>query len=155
MSEDQVGSLQETVRRPQAEWLGVGRDRSSGEFADGRDGWLSSGIEAARRHPLQALAVGLGIAYPLVRLARVIPLPLLVIGAGLYAAGSMKGRRPARKPPDNGAGSVGGYRTDRVNRGRNTLVDPTEKCRGVGVDGAPVLEPSPLSPSGNPSQSTT
>jgi hypothetical protein len=38
---------------------------------------------AARRNPMQAVAVGASVAYPLFRLARAIPLPVLMVGAGM------------------------------------------------------------------------
>ena len=43
---------------------------------------------AARRNPMQAVAVGASLAYPLLRFARSIPLPVLMVGAGLFFAGS-------------------------------------------------------------------
>jgi hypothetical protein len=43
---------------------------------------------AARRNPVQAVAVGASVTYPLLRLARAIPLPVLMVGAGLFFAGS-------------------------------------------------------------------
>jgi hypothetical protein len=36
--------------------------------------------------------VGAGIAYPLLRLARTIPMPVLLVGAGLFFAGSKTGQ---------------------------------------------------------------
>ena len=36
---------------------------------------------AARRNPMQAVAVGASIAYPLLKIARAIPLPVLMVGA--------------------------------------------------------------------------
>src|ERR1700738_2391963 len=47
---------------------------------------------AARRNPMQAVAVGASVAYPLLRLARTIPLPVLMVGAGLFFARS-RGRQ--------------------------------------------------------------
>src|SRR5215217_3183865 len=44
---------------------------------------LQSLQRRARENPLQAVAVGAGIAYPLWNLVRAIPAPLLLIGAGL------------------------------------------------------------------------
>jgi hypothetical protein len=55
---------------------------------------------AARRNPLQAVAVGAGIAYPLLRLARAIPMPVLMIGAGLFFAGSKTGQAALHKASD-------------------------------------------------------
>jgi ElaB/YqjD/DUF883 family membrane-anchored ribosome-binding protein len=55
---------------------------------------------AARRNPMQAVAVGAGIAYPLLRLARTIPMPLLLVGAGLFFAGSKTGQSAVQKASD-------------------------------------------------------
>jgi hypothetical protein len=54
---------------------------------------LSDVTAAARRNPIQAVAVGASVAYPLLRLARTIPLPVLMVGAGLFFAGSKTGTR--------------------------------------------------------------
>jgi uncharacterized phage infection (PIP) family protein YhgE len=52
---------------------------------------------AARRNPMQAVAVGASVAYPLLRLARTIPLPVLMVGAGLFFAGSKTGQAATQK----------------------------------------------------------
>src|SRR5947208_4848447 len=44
---------------------------------------LQSLQRRARENPLQAVAVGAGLAYPLWNLLRAVPAPLLLIGAGL------------------------------------------------------------------------
>jgi len=55
---------------------------------------------AARRNPMQAVAVGAGVAYPLLKLARTIPMPVLLIGAGLFFTGSKTGQAAAQKASD-------------------------------------------------------
>ena len=55
---------------------------------------------AARRNPMQALAIGTSVAYPLLRMARAIPLPVLMIGAGLFFAGSKTGQAASQKALD-------------------------------------------------------
>jgi hypothetical protein len=55
---------------------------------------------AARRNPMQAVAVGASVAYPLLRLARAIPLPVLMVGAGLFFAGSKTGQTASQKASD-------------------------------------------------------
>jgi hypothetical protein len=55
---------------------------------------------AARRNPMQAVAVGASVAYPLLRLARAIPLPVLMVGAGLFFAGSKTGQAATQKASD-------------------------------------------------------
>src|SRR4051812_30079846 len=55
---------------------------------------------AARRNPMQAAAIGVSIGYPLLRMARAVPLPVLMIGAGLYFAGSKTGQAASQKAMD-------------------------------------------------------
>jgi hypothetical protein len=55
---------------------------------------------AARRNPLQAAAIGVSVAYPLLRMARAIPLPVLMVGAGLFFAGSKTGQAASQKAMD-------------------------------------------------------
>jgi len=63
----------------------------------GRERLLNNVAAAARRNPMQAVAVGASVAYPLLRLARTIPLPVLMVGAGLFLAGSKTGQSATRK----------------------------------------------------------
>jgi hypothetical protein len=58
---------------------------------------MSDVIAAARRNPIQAVAVGAGVAYPLLSLARAIPMPILMVGAGLFLAGSKSGQAVTEK----------------------------------------------------------
>jgi hypothetical protein len=58
---------------------------------------------AARRNPMQAVAVGASVAYPLLRLARAVPLPVLMVGAGLFFAGSKAGQSATQKASDMAA----------------------------------------------------
>lgn len=62
--------------------------------------FLDDVTTAARRNPMQAVAIGAGIAYPLLRMARAIPSPVLMIGAGLFFAGSKTGRAASQKASD-------------------------------------------------------
>jgi hypothetical protein len=55
---------------------------------------------AARNNPMQAVAVGASVAYPLLRLARAIPVPVLMVGAGLFFAGSKTGQAASQKASD-------------------------------------------------------
>src|SRR4029453_14188434 len=58
---------------------------------------LQDFTDMARRNPMQAVAIGASVAYPALRLARAIPLPVLMIGAGLFLTGSKTGRDLTRK----------------------------------------------------------
>jgi hypothetical protein len=64
---------------------------------------ISDVTSAARRNPMQAVAVGASIAYPLLRIARAIPLPVLMVGAGLFFAGSKTGQAATQKASDMAA----------------------------------------------------
>jgi hypothetical protein len=55
---------------------------------------------AARRNPMQAAAIGVSVGYPLLRMARAVPLPVLMIGAGLFFAGSKTGQVATQKAMD-------------------------------------------------------
>ncbi|MBR1150466.1 hypothetical protein [Bradyrhizobium sp. JYMT SZCCT0428] len=55
---------------------------------------------AARRNPMQAVAVGASLAYPLFRFARAIPLPVLMVGAGIFFAGTKSGQSITQKASD-------------------------------------------------------
>jgi hypothetical protein len=61
---------------------------------------LQDMTEAARRNPMQAVAVGASVAYPAIKIARAIPLPILMIGAGLFLAGSKTGQELTQKASD-------------------------------------------------------
>jgi len=73
---------------------------------------------AARRNPMQAVAVGASVAYPLLRLARAIPLPVLMVGAGLFFAGSKTGQSVTQKASD-----LASDLSDEVRRRSNDLSD--------------------------------
>jgi len=71
------------------------------DYIKGRGEQLLNDVTAAaRRNPMQAVAVGASVAYPLLRLARAIPLPILMVGAGLFLAGSKTGQAATQKASD-------------------------------------------------------
>lgn len=49
-------------------------------------------IQSAKDNPLQALAIVTGIAMPALKLARSIPTPILLLGAGLFLSNTKKGQ---------------------------------------------------------------
>lgn len=53
--------------------------------------------DAAQRNPVQALAIGASLAFPMLRVARAIPLPVLMIGAGMFLSSTKKGRELAHQ----------------------------------------------------------
>jgi hypothetical protein len=60
-------------------------------------------VESARANPLQAVAVGVSTAVPLLRVVRAIPVPVLLAGAGLFLARSQTGKELTRKASDMAA----------------------------------------------------
>jgi hypothetical protein len=68
------------------------------DYIKGRGERLLNDITAAaRNNPMQAVAVGASVAYPVLRLARSIPFPVLMVGAGLFLAGSKTGQAATQK----------------------------------------------------------
>jgi ElaB/YqjD/DUF883 family membrane-anchored ribosome-binding protein len=62
-----------------------------------REQLIETITRAARDNPMQAVAVGAGVAYPLLRIIRSIPVPILMVGAGLFLASSKTGQAVTRK----------------------------------------------------------
>lgn len=54
---------------------------------ESKENFVHSLERKARENPLQAVAVGAAIAYPLLGVVRAIPIPVMLIGAGLWFAG--------------------------------------------------------------------
>jgi len=57
-------------------------------------------MEKARENPLQAAAIGIGVAYPLMRMARSVPVPVWMVGAGLFLMGTTSGKNASRRLAD-------------------------------------------------------
>jgi hypothetical protein len=77
---------------------------------------LNDVTDAARKNPMQAVAVGAAVTYPLLRLVRSIPVPVLMVGAGLFLAGSKTGQSATRK-----AGEIASDLSDEVGRRASDL----------------------------------
>jgi hypothetical protein len=69
-------------------------------------------LDKARENPLQAAAIGAGLAYPLLGIVRSIPAPVLMIGAGLFLMGSGAGQKASRK-----AGKIANDLSDQIAAG--------------------------------------
>jgi hypothetical protein len=87
---------------------------------------LNDVTSAARRNPMQAVAVGASVAYPLLRLARAIPLPVLMVGAGLFFAGSKTGQAASQ-----GASDVAADLSDDVARRARELGEQVQDTASV------------------------
>jgi hypothetical protein len=94
---------------------------------------LDNVTSAARRNPMQAFAVGASIAYPLLRLTRSIPVPILMVGAGLFLAGSKTGQAVTQKASDAAAdfADEAGRRARDLRRGFD---DTVSAARDYGAD---------------------
>jgi ElaB/YqjD/DUF883 family membrane-anchored ribosome-binding protein len=85
--------------------------------------------KAARDNPMQAVAVGASMAYPLLRIIRSIPVPVLMVGAGLFLAGSKTGQAGTRKASEiasdvvNDIGARAHDMQDRVLAAQNRVAD--------------------------------
>lgn len=72
----------------------------SGYLKSRGEAMLDSITEAVRANPLQAVAIGASVAVPALRVIRAIPVPILLVGAGLYLAGTKKGQEVVRQAND-------------------------------------------------------
>jgi hypothetical protein len=107
-------------------------------------------IVAARNNPMQAVAVGASVAYPLLRLARAIPVPVLMIGAGLFFAGSKTGQAASQKASElvsdvsdevgrrarefgdqvqEQASAAGAYASDQFDRASSVVMGAADRVR--------------------------
>lgn len=101
---------------------------------------------AARNNPMQAVAVGASVAYPLLRIARAIPMPVLLVGAGLFFAGSKTGQAATKKASEfasdlsHEAGRRAREFGDQVAQSasdvKDMAVDGMERAKGVFSDGS-------------------
>lgn len=83
--------------------------------------------ETARRNPVQAVAVGAGIAYPLLGIVRSIPLPVWMIGAGIFLTSSSKGQELTRQAADTAS--------DVTDAARRKIHDVRDQLGEVASDG--------------------
>jgi hypothetical protein len=65
-------------------------------------------MDKARENPLQAAAIGVGVAYPLLKIARSIPAPVLMVGTGLFLLGSGPGQKLSETVSKKAAAAVEG-----------------------------------------------
>jgi hypothetical protein len=107
-------------------------------------------VTAARNNPMQAVAVGASVAYPLLRLARSIPVPVLMVGAGLFFAGSKTGQAASQKASDlvsdvsgevgrrarelgdqvqEQASAAGAYASEQFDRASSTVMGGVDRVR--------------------------
>jgi hypothetical protein len=56
------------------------------QLRDSRQAWIDTLKKQASDNPLQTIAIGAGLAYPMLGLLRTIPAPIMLVGAGLFLA---------------------------------------------------------------------
>jgi ElaB/YqjD/DUF883 family membrane-anchored ribosome-binding protein len=105
-----------TIKRQVKEYV-----RESGESM------LESVQRSARENPLQAVAIGAGIAYPIFNLLRAIPAPLLLIGAGLALSRSTTVRRATDDAIDRARDGI----AQASDVARNSLNDARDTAQSV------------------------
>jgi ElaB/YqjD/DUF883 family membrane-anchored ribosome-binding protein len=108
--------------------------------------------DAARRNPMQAVAIGVGVAYPLLKIVRSIPLPLAVIGAGYFLASSEKGRAFSERATDMMSDAAGQAR-DQIDSLREQATQTMSAARDSVGDSVSSLKES--MPFGGNGASTT
>lgn len=118
----------------------------AGRYAtDSVVGALTTARDKAFAHPLQAVAVGAGLAYPLLRVLRLVPPPLLLLGAGLALAsrgGDEEGQAHrdlrdgghGRDAHDDGSHSDDGSVRSQVSTGVHDLADASRRMMHDGVE---------------------
>jgi len=97
-----------------------------------REQFIDNVTTAARRNPLQAVAVGASLAYPMLRLVRAIPVPILMVGAGLFLAGSKTGQDLTQRASD-AAADFTDKATRRAHDVRNDFDDALAAARDYGA----------------------
>lgn len=88
-------------------------------------------VASAARNPLQAAALGALVAWPALRLVRAIPLPVMMIGAGLYLTGTKSGQRFSRSVADSAGDLADQARRqahDMTDAAAETATDITERA---------------------------
>jgi hypothetical protein len=115
---------------------------------------------AARRNPLQAVALATTLGYPLLRMARAIPVPILMVGAGLFLAGSKTARAATQQASDYAAdltdeamrrsqnfrdevgqraSAVKSYATDQIDRLSGAVASGTDRISRTASDARTTL----------------
>jgi ElaB/YqjD/DUF883 family membrane-anchored ribosome-binding protein len=89
---------------------------------EGGEQFFHSIERKARENPLQAIAIGAGLAYPLLGLLRSIPVPLMLVGAGLWLS---------RQPAGSVNGSVDAMATKAADLGAEGAARIAESARGA------------------------
>ena len=94
-------------------------------------------VDKARRNPLQAAAIGLGVGYPLLGIVRSVPAPVLMVGAGLYLLGSSSAQNASRKLGQNASrklGAVADQISEQLSAGADAMRQNVLDAQGLASD---------------------
>jgi ElaB/YqjD/DUF883 family membrane-anchored ribosome-binding protein len=94
-------------------------------------------VDKARRNPLQAPAIGLGVGYPLLRVVRSIPAPVLMVGAGLYLLGSSSAQNASVKFGQSASrklGAVADQLSEQVGAGADVVRQNVQTVQDLASD---------------------
>ena len=94
-------------------------------------------VEKARRNPLQAAAIGLGLGYPLLRVVRSIPAPVLMVGAGLYLLGSSSAQNASLRFGQSASrrlGAVADQLSEQVGAGADVVRQNVQSVQDLASD---------------------
>lgn len=110
---------------------------------EGSQSFVQSIEQKARENPLQAVAVGAAIAYPLFGILRSIPAPLMLVGAGMWFAG--KSGRQTISQVRNKAADIAGRASDDIadftGAARQTAADRADQVsQAIAAKGAAATE---------------
>ena len=132
-AEQTRAELADTVDQLRASVAGA-RDRLTpdslkAEFSDFARGRGEQLLDAARRNPAQTAALGALVAWPALAIARAIPLPVALIGAGLFLTGTRTGRELVGAAGDRAADFA-----DEANRRVHDMRDASSEALGIVAD---------------------
>jgi ElaB/YqjD/DUF883 family membrane-anchored ribosome-binding protein len=91
-------------------------------------------MDKARENPLQTAAIGIGIGYPLFRIARSVPAPVMMVGAGLYLLGSSSAQKVTGNITSK-LGEVAGHASDQLSLGLYGATQKARDARDTAADG--------------------
>jgi hypothetical protein len=109
-----------------------GMKAAAGEYLRVRGEQL---MDKARENPLQAAAVMAGLSYPIWRIARSIPAPIWMVGAGLFLMGTTSGKNISRQIAERGIDVA-----DRVSLGADSLGRSAQDAQDVVSKGLAVAK---------------
>jgi hypothetical protein len=108
------------------------KSEMSGYVSDKAQGWVEGLKQQAMDNPMRAVAAGTAIAVPLLRMAKGVPLPLLMIAAGLALTSKTVRDRAAGavSPVMDSASRVIDQTSDRVQEARSAAQSKISESQG-------------------------